>query len=70
MTRSAAGSRSTRRTVLVADAANVVVAVAGLAAGLMTGSGAMLTETAHSVADTLNQAFLPTSPGRDPAARR
>jgi cation diffusion facilitator family transporter len=61
MTRSPAGSKSTRRTVLVAGAANVVVAVAKLAAGLMTGSSAMLAETAHSAADTLNQAFLLTS---------
>jgi cation diffusion facilitator family transporter len=61
MARSSAGSKSTRRTVLVAGAANVVVAVAKLAAGLMTGSSAMLAETAHSAADTLNQAFLLTS---------
>jgi cation diffusion facilitator family transporter len=61
MTRSAGGSASTRRTVLVAGAANVLVAVAKLVAGLMTGSSAMLAETAHSVADTLNQAFLLTS---------
>jgi cation diffusion facilitator family transporter len=47
--------------VLVAGAANVVVAAAKLAAGLMTGSSAMLAETAHSAADTLNQAFLLTS---------
>lgn len=55
----ATGSTSTRRTVLVAGAANVVVAVAKLAAGTITGSSAMLAEAAHSVADTLNQAFLP-----------
>jgi cation diffusion facilitator family transporter len=61
MARSGAGSSSTRRTVLVAGAANVVVTVAKLAAGLMTGSSAMLAETAHSAADTLNQAFLLTS---------
>jgi cation diffusion facilitator family transporter len=61
MTRSGEGSASTRRTVLVAGAANVVVTVAKLAAGLMTGSSAMLAETAHSAADTLNQAFLLTS---------
>jgi cation diffusion facilitator family transporter len=47
--------------VLIAGAANVVVAVAKLVAGLLTGSSAMLAETAHSVADTLNQAFLLTS---------
>jgi cation diffusion facilitator family transporter len=53
-----AGRASTRRTVLVAGAANIVVAAAKLAAGLVTGSSAMLAEAAHSVADTLNQAFL------------
>jgi cation diffusion facilitator family transporter len=47
--------------VLVAGAANVVVAAAKLAAGIMTGSSAMLAEAAHSAADTLNQAFLLTS---------
>jgi cation diffusion facilitator family transporter len=56
-----AGNKSTRRTVLVAGAANVVVAAAKLTAGLVTGSSAMLAETAHSMADTLNQAFLLTS---------
>src|SRR4051794_27566177 len=34
---------------------------AKLIAGLMTGSSAMLAETAHSVADTVNQAFLRVS---------
>jgi cation diffusion facilitator family transporter len=52
---------STRRTVLVAGAANVVVLAAKLAAGLISGSSAMLAEAAHSAADTLNQAFLLTS---------
>jgi cation diffusion facilitator family transporter len=47
--------------VLVAGAANVVVAAAKLAAGIVTGSSAMLAEAAHSAADTLNQAFLLTS---------
>jgi cation diffusion facilitator family transporter len=51
----------TRRTVLVAGAANVFVGVIKLAAGIMTGSSAMLAEAAHSAADTLNQAFLLTS---------
>ena len=46
---------------LIAGAANVVVAVAKLAAGIATGSSAMLAEAAHSAADTLNQAFLLTS---------
>ena len=51
----------TRRTVIVAGAANVFVGVIKLAAGLLTGSSAMLAEAAHSAADTLNQAFLLTS---------
>ncbi len=58
---SSVGRTATGRTVLIAGAANVVVAVAKLAAGLLTGSSAMLAEAAHSVADTLNQAFLFTS---------
>jgi cation diffusion facilitator family transporter len=63
---------STRRTVLIAGAANVIVAVAKLAAGLLTGSSAMLAEAAHSVADTMNQAFLLTSlrRGNRPADER
>ena len=68
----ARASASTRRTVLVAGAANIVVAVAKLAAGILTGSSAMLAETAHSAADTLNQAFLLASlrrGGRPPDAR-
>jgi divalent metal cation (Fe/Co/Zn/Cd) transporter len=52
---------STRHTVLIAGAANIVVMAAKLAAGLISGSSAMLAEAAHSAADTLNQAFLLTS---------
>ena len=51
----------TKRTVLIAGAANLVVAVIKAVAGVLTGSSAMLAESAHSVADTLNQAFLLTS---------
>jgi cation diffusion facilitator family transporter len=47
-----------RRTVSIALASNATIAVAKLIAGLMTGSSAMLAETAHSIADTVNQAFL------------
>lgn len=47
-----------KRTVLVAFAANLVIAVAKLFAGLVSGSSAMLAEAAHSFADTLNQVFL------------
>ena len=54
----AATDAASRRTVNVALASNATIAVAKLAAGLMTGSSAMLAETAHSIADTVNQAFL------------
>jgi cation diffusion facilitator family transporter len=48
-------------TVLVALGANLAIAVAKLAAGLVSGSSSMLAEAAHSFADTLNQVFLLTS---------
>ena len=45
-------------TVVVALVANLAIAVAKIAAGLIGGSSAMLAEGAHSVADTTNQVFL------------
>jgi cation diffusion facilitator family transporter len=51
-------SKSTKRTVLTAGVANLVIALSKLAAGLISGSSAMLAEAAHSVADTVNQVFL------------
>jgi len=48
-------------TVLVAGAANLLIAVAKLVAGLVSGSSAMLSEAAHSVGDTMNQVFLMAS---------
>lgn len=56
--RARAGNHETRRTVLIAGAANLLVGAVKLAAGILSGSSAMLAETAHSAADTLNQAFL------------
>jgi cation diffusion facilitator family transporter len=50
-----------RGTVLLAGAANVLIAIAKIAAGVATGSSAMLAEGAHSVADTINQVFLLTA---------
>jgi cation diffusion facilitator family transporter len=52
---------ATRRTVIIAGAANILVGLAKLAAGILSGSSAMLAEAAHSAADTLDQAFLLTS---------
>jgi cation diffusion facilitator family transporter len=46
------------RTVFIALAANVAVAIAKLVAGLLSGSTAMLAEAAHSFADSLNEVFL------------
>src|SRR4051812_5948666 len=45
-------------TVLLAGGANLAIAVAKLAGGLISGSTAMLAEAAHSFADPLNQVFL------------
>src|SRR5262245_55150074 len=45
-------------TVVVAFAANLLVAVAKSAAAVMTGSASLLAEAAHSWADTGNEVFL------------
>ncbi|MEU5096486.1 cation diffusion facilitator family transporter [Streptomyces sp. NPDC020996] len=50
--------RRTRVTVLVALVANLVIAVAKAVGGLLAGSPALLSEAAHSVADSLNEVFL------------
>ena len=46
------------RTVVVAVAANLLIAVAKAVAAVLTGSAAMLAETTHSIADTLNEVVL------------
>ena len=48
----------TRETVVAALAANLAVAAAKGVGGALTGSAALLSEAAHSVADTLNEVFL------------
>jgi hypothetical protein len=59
-----------RRTVLVALAANVAVLVAKLGGGLISGSAAMLAEAAHSMADATNQSCLLVSIAADPSRGR
>jgi cation diffusion facilitator family transporter len=49
------------RTVLVAGAANLAIAVAKAVAGLVSGSAAMLSEAAHSLADTVTELLLFTA---------
>ncbi|MFF6996764.1 cation diffusion facilitator family transporter [Streptomyces sp. NPDC008313] len=50
--------RRTRVTVLVALGANLVIAAAKAVGGVFAGSPALLSEAAHSVADSLNEVFL------------
>ena len=63
---------ASRITVLIALAANGLIAIAKLVGGLASGSTALLAEAAHSLADTTNQAFLLGSislAGREPTER-
>jgi Co/Zn/Cd efflux system component len=62
-------SRRNERSIAVALLSNLVVAAAKLAAGLATGSAALLAEAAHSAADSVNEGFLVVSlrHGRRPA---
>ncbi|MFJ8753167.1 cation diffusion facilitator family transporter [Streptomyces sp. NPDC102441] len=54
------GGESTS-TVVIAAAANLGIALAKLVAGLISGSSAMLSEAAHSVADTVTEVMLLTA---------
>ena len=60
-TRRASSRRGNRRSLIVAFSANLVVAAAKLAAGLITGSAALLAEAAHSIADSSNEVLLGAS---------
>jgi len=53
---------ASRKTVLIALAANSVIAVAKLAGGLASGSSALLAEAAHSLADSTNNALREAVP--------
>ncbi|MGW0802791.1 cation diffusion facilitator family transporter [Nonomuraea sp. NPDC002799] len=59
-------------TVLVAGAANLIIALAKLVAGVIGGSAAMLSEAAHSAADTVTELLLLVAVRRSgrPADRR
>jgi cation diffusion facilitator family transporter len=57
-TRRAARATGHLRSIAVALAANVVVAAAKLAAGLLSGSSALLAEAVHSAADSINEVLL------------
>ncbi|WP_326567201.1 cation diffusion facilitator family transporter [Amycolatopsis rhabdoformis] len=48
-------------TVLLAGGVNLAIAILKLIAGIITGSGAMLSEAAHSVADTITEVLLLTA---------
>src|SRR5438874_12375587 len=51
-------SRDSVRTIVVALVANVVIAIAKLISGLVSGSTALIAEAAHSLADASNEVFL------------
>ncbi|HUQ42044.1 MAG TPA: cation diffusion facilitator family transporter [Candidatus Limnocylindrales bacterium] len=51
-------SEGTTRAVFAAFAGNLAIAITKGIAAAMTGSGALLAETAHSIADSLNQMLL------------
>lgn len=55
------GDTGSTFTVLLAGGANLLIAVAKAVGGVLSGSSAMMSEAAHSVADTLNQVFLMTA---------
>jgi len=51
-------SEGTTRAVLAAFAGNLAIAITKAIAAYVTGSGALVAETAHSIADSVNQILL------------
>jgi cation diffusion facilitator family transporter len=50
--------KDSARTILIALAANVIIAIAKFVSGLISGSTALLAESAHSLADATNEVLL------------
>jgi cation diffusion facilitator family transporter len=65
-------SEGTTRAIIAAFLGNLAIAITKGVAAIMTGSGALLAETAHSIADSLNQILLYVGLRRSaqPATRR
>jgi divalent metal cation (Fe/Co/Zn/Cd) transporter len=55
---SSSGGGDTMGAVVVAGVVNLAIALAKFVAGLLTGSAAMLSEAAHSTADTVTEVLL------------
>jgi divalent metal cation (Fe/Co/Zn/Cd) transporter len=53
------------RTIVIALVANLVIGIAKLIGGLVSGSTGMLAEAAHSTADSVNEIFLAVGLHRD-----
>src|SRR5256885_7130058 len=60
-----AAEGQSERTIVIALCANIVIAIAKLIGGLVSGSTGMLAEAAHSGADSVNEIFLAIGLHRD-----
>jgi cation diffusion facilitator family transporter len=71
-TEGSSGGGESTGTVILAGAVNLAIAVAKLVGGLISHSSAMLSEAAHSVADTVTEVllFVALKRGNKPADRR
>jgi cation diffusion facilitator family transporter len=60
-----ASQNDSARTIVIALLANIVIGIAKLIGGLVSGSRGMLAEAAHSAADSVNEIFLAVGLHRD-----